>query len=695
MDKLSPCLKNGGEPLHDAAAAEAAVLEKAKQARVMMHTAISCGAVVNAFALPMLQYLNQRCTSGLLGWIPMQIISAWFTDCEVMSSHVLHMIMRVFNLLLVLLLTTVWDPTNEVRGNAHKFFGCRSCRDKMSLPLQGEMKEKLLDGPRSDAHFDDEENAGASAAGPPPAVESGAPRQQLNDDDSRAAAVGVSQYQQHGLRALDTAPALAAPSASPSFAAPLPSALTTSSQEQATEAPPQRDTRASGSAAAAAAAANAQSHHRMPPEPEPVWVPPEPPRQVPPSQESQSMSELRHKLVNEREDANMSYEDVRAPPAMPMPAPLSLPGPGDRLVPAHRHAPRCDAVSAPSQPPPSLAPRHASTHAPSCHLAEPGHVAVAPQHAPRYDSVPASSQQTSSLARRRGLPPGPPAPVQQCAYPSPHSTTAAGHDRHDTVKAMDKEIQALRLQIAQEHLRIARQERVEMAPRPAAFVRPARPELHRPRTPFDHGKSKLFPKTSSELAQFKGGNTLWRADPVTGTDEGTIPWSVLSPGIQLERPTTSPTARSPTAWSPDDRSPNDRSPPQPRHSRSPPPPVATRSPPPVAQDSLASLQSPAMPGSSSWLPGSSSPLPAPFVQHARSESLRPRTPFDEGALKTLPKTSSELAHLGGTTLWRPGPDSGTDEGTIPWSVLSPGAPAAQRRRQPGGAQIGYRTSIDA
>jgi len=207
MDKLCPCLKKGEEALPEdaAAAAEgaaaeaAAALEKVKQGGLVMHTAIGWVAIANAVALPVMQFLSQRCSGGLLGWIP--VIGSWFTDCEV-SSHLLHMILAICNLLLVLGLTTVWDPTNEARGSIYKVLtalpslvarGWASCRETVvsKLPIPGGMQEKLLEGgPRSDDggeessdgseesedSDDDEEKAGTSAAAaPPPADAKGKP----------------------------------------------------------------------------------------------------------------------------------------------------------------------------------------------------------------------------------------------------------------------------------------------------------------------------------------------------------------------------------------------------------------------------------------------------------------------------------------------------------------------------------------
>ena len=181
----------------EAAAAEAAAaLRKMKQGGLMMHTAIGWVAIANAVSLPVLQFLSQRCSGGLLGWIP--VIGTWFTDCEV-SSHMLHMVLAICNLLFVLGLATVWDPTNEARASICKVLnalpslvaaGCTSCREKVrsKLPIPGGMHEKLLEGaPRSDGDQessdgsdesddsdDDEEKAGTSAAAtPPPADEKG------------------------------------------------------------------------------------------------------------------------------------------------------------------------------------------------------------------------------------------------------------------------------------------------------------------------------------------------------------------------------------------------------------------------------------------------------------------------------------------------------------------------------------------
>ena len=210
-------------------------------------------------------------------------------------------------------------------------------------------------------------------------------------------------------------------------------------------------------------AANAPSHRRLPPEP-------------PPSQEPQAMAKLRcFQVEYKKEDRAISRMHI------------------PRLKTSHEK--HHGNVSTKRQ---TRARRQADemdrAHR---HAMEPGHAAATQRHAPIHDVVSASRQPPSSPGPSRGLPSGGP-PVQRCA--TVHSIAAAdqsANGRHEVIKAKEKELKALRLEL--EKLEVARNKGAQsLWPPPMSRAQSA----GRPRRPFDEGNSKkTLPKTSSELAQ--------------------------------------------------------------------------------------------------------------------------------------------------------------------------------------------------
>ena len=161
-----------------AAAEAAAAVAKLGAAGPRVHTAIGFLAITNAFVLPMGQLLTQQCTHFL-----------WYNECDV-DFHTVHLALAVLNLILMLYITTAWDPTNEARANVHAFltalpnlFGkCGdACKDKClaKLPLPSGIRQKLGLPPsgstKMDDSDDDSEEEDESDSGEAPDEEKAAP----------------------------------------------------------------------------------------------------------------------------------------------------------------------------------------------------------------------------------------------------------------------------------------------------------------------------------------------------------------------------------------------------------------------------------------------------------------------------------------------------------------------------------------
>jgi hypothetical protein len=200
VQKACPCLGSAEElsPEEAKAAAEATAGDVAAAFNgggVMMHKTIGLVAIGNAVALPVLQIYTRSCSSGIFGWIP--FLGDFFRECEV-SSHFLHLFMASCNLVLVLVLTTIWDPTNEARGSIREalmtsltalpsLFGrCSAfCRENVlaKLPMPDGIRETLL--PDGVARSDDAASAApaAPAASGKAVVAAGESSDDDDDDD--------------------------------------------------------------------------------------------------------------------------------------------------------------------------------------------------------------------------------------------------------------------------------------------------------------------------------------------------------------------------------------------------------------------------------------------------------------------------------------------------------------------------------
>ena len=130
------------EAAEQAAAEASAAVAKLAAAGPRVHTAIGFVAVGNACALPVGQLLTQQCTHFL-----------WYNECDV-DFHTVHLGLAVLNLVLMLYITTAWDPTNEARANIHAFVTALpnlfakcggACKEKClaKLPLPAGIRQKL------------------------------------------------------------------------------------------------------------------------------------------------------------------------------------------------------------------------------------------------------------------------------------------------------------------------------------------------------------------------------------------------------------------------------------------------------------------------------------------------------------------------------------------------------------------------
>lgn len=154
-------------------------MAKLSSSGTRVHRLIGFVALANATALPIAQFMSMQCTRFL-----------WYNQCD-FDMHMLHMVLAAFNWMMVLVLTTVWDPTNEARTSIKAFllalpnlFGncCGACKEKClaKLPLPAGIRNKLGLPPNGAALMDessdeeeeddsesDEENAQPAAAPAP------------------------------------------------------------------------------------------------------------------------------------------------------------------------------------------------------------------------------------------------------------------------------------------------------------------------------------------------------------------------------------------------------------------------------------------------------------------------------------------------------------------------------------------------